>query len=110
MQTTHENANHFVYYANKSQTGYNLQALVRRINTPPWWREAGESGTNTLYQPEPRPVIYVVPIASILGRLPLIPAGDHGTIPAAMRHRKKELFEYGKCNESVRPGTGSQLY
>ena len=28
-----------------------------------------------------------------------------------MRHRKKELFEYGKCDESAaRPGTGSKLY
>ena len=87
-----------------------IQVLVRR-NTPAWWREAGESGTKQLYQPEPRPVVYVVPITSILGRLPLVPAGDHGTIPAAMRNRKKELFEYGKCDESAaRPGTGSKLY
>ena len=76
-------------------------------NTPAWWRE---SGTKKLYQPEPRPVVYIVPITSILGRLPLIPAGDHGTIPAAVRNRKKELFEYGKCDESARPGTGSKLY
>ncbi len=55
-------------------------------------------------------VVYVVPITSILGRLPLIPAGDQGTIPVAMRHRKKELFEYGKCDESARPGTCSKLY
>jgi len=59
---------------------------------------------------KPRPVVYVVPITSILGRLPLVPAGDHDTIPAAMRHHKKELFEYGKCDESARPGTGSKLY
>ena len=40
-----------------------------------------------------------------------ITSQDHGTIPAAMmRHRKKELFEYGKCDESVGPGTGSKLY
>ena len=85
--------------------------MVRRRNTPRWWREVGESGTKKLYQPEPRPVVYVIPITSILGRLPLIPAGDHGTIPAAMRHRKKELFEHGKCDESTaRPGTGSKLY
>ncbi len=45
-----------------------------------------------------------------MGRLPLIPAEDHCTIPAAMRHCKKELFEYSKCDESARPGTGSKLY
>ena len=51
------------------------------------------------------------PHTSILGRLPLVPVGDHGTIPAAMRNRKKELFEYGRCDESAaRPGTGSKLY
>ncbi len=72
------------------------------------------SGTKKLYQPEPRPVVYIVPITSILaqflGRLPLIPAGDHGTIPAEMSHRKKDFFEYGKCDESARPGSGSKLY
>ena len=101
----------FIYIVNKWQTESKLQVLVCRRNTPRWWREAGESGTKKLYQPEPRPVVYVIPITSILGWLPLIPAGDHGTIPAAMRHRKKELFEHGKCDESAsRPGTGSKLY
>ena len=63
-------------------------------NTPPWWREAGESGTKQLYQPETKPVVYIVPITSILGRLPLIPVGDYGTTPAAKSNRKRELFEY----------------
>ncbi len=49
-------------------------------------------------------------ITSILGRLPLIPAWDHGTIPAALRGRKKELFPLGKCDEDGQPGTGSRLY
>ena len=62
---------------------------------PSWWREAGESGPKQLYQPE-KPVVYIVPITSILGRLPLIPAGDHGTIPAALRCRKRDLFPLGK--------------
>ena len=85
--------------------------MVRRRNTLRLWREAGENGTKKLYQPEPMPVVYVVPITSILERLPLVPAGDHSTIPAAMRHSKKELFQYGKCDESAaRPGIGSKLY
>jgi len=53
--------------------------MHRRV--PSWWKEAGVSGTKQLYEPE-KPVVYIVPITSILGRLPLIPAGDHGTIPA----------------------------
>jgi len=79
-------------------------------STPAWWRQAGESGTKQLYQPEPKPVTYVVPTTSILGRLPLIPVGDHGTIPAAFRHRKKELFKLGRSDEDGRPGSGSKLY
>ena len=82
----------------------------RDRSTPPWWRETGESGTKQLYQPEPKPVVYIVPITSILGRLPLIPVGDHSTIPAAMSNRKRELFEYGKCDEVGHPGNGSKLY
>ena len=77
---------------------------------PPWWRQAGESGTKQLYQPQPNPVTYMVPITRILGRLPLVPVGDHGTIPASMRHRKKQLFEHGRCDDVGRPGTGSKLY
>ena len=97
MHTTHEQC-------------ANLNILVCR-NTPPWWRVTGESGTKQLYQPEPRPVVYIVTITSILGRLALIPVGDHGTIPSAMRNRKKELFPYGKCDKSAsRSGTGSKLY
>ncbi len=76
--------------------------MVRHRNTPSWWREADEGRTKKLYQPEPRPVVYIVPVTSILGRLPLIPAGDHGTIPAEMRHRKKELFDYGRCDRAAR--------
>ena len=91
---------------NNVQTACKIQVLVHR-NTLARWREAGESGTKQLFQPEPRPVAYIV-----TSRLPLVAVGDHGTgtIPAAMINRKKELFEYGKCDESARPGTGSTLY
>jgi hypothetical protein len=79
------------------------------MRVPSWWKEAGVSGTKHLYQPE-KPVVYIVPIASILGRLPLIPAGDHCTIPAALRGSKLELFPLGKCHEDGQQGTGSRLY
>ena len=67
---------------------------------PPWWSEAGESGTKLLYQQEQDPEIYIVPITSILGRLPLVPAGDHGTIPAAMRNSRRQLFKHGGTLQS----------
>ena len=69
------------------------------------WRERDEAAVS----PE-KPVLYIVPITSILGRLPLIPAGDHGTIPAALRGSKRDLFPLGKCDEDRQPGTGSKLF
>ncbi len=53
-----------------------LSSLMHR-RVPSWWKEAGVSGTKQLYQPE-KPVVYIVPITSILRRLPLIPAGPGG--------------------------------
>ncbi len=61
----------------------------------------GESGTQQLYQPKPRLAVYIVPITSILGRLALIPVGDHITIPSAMRNHKKELFPYGRFDKGM---------
>ncbi len=74
--------------------------------------EAGESGTKKLYQPEPHPVTHIVPITSLpsLGRLALLPVGDHCIIPAAMSNRKRELFMQGKCDEIRQPGSSSKLY
>ena len=81
--------------------------LDRRV--PPWWSQAGEIGTKLLYQPEPDPEIYIVPISSILGRLPLVPAGDHGTIPAAMRNCKASSSNMESATRTGAQG-GSKLY
>jgi hypothetical protein len=37
---------------------------------------------------------------------------DHSTIKilAAMRNSKKDFFEYGKCDETGSPDTGSMMY
>ncbi len=48
---------------------------------PDWWRQVAYSGTKLLYQPEPEPVVYIIPVKNILGRLALVPYGAHGTIP-----------------------------
>jgi hypothetical protein len=66
--------------------------MVHR-NAPTWWREAGESRTKQLYQPEPNQVVYIVPTTSILERLLLIPVRDHCIIPAAMRDGKKGVLK-----------------
>ena len=36
-------------------------------------------------------VLYVIPISSILGKLPLVPVGDTGTIPFSMRDELHEV-------------------
>ena len=81
--------------------------LLSTGRQPPWWREAGISGTKQLYQPGPEPVIYIVPVTAILGRLALAPAGEHCTIPAFM-WATPSVYPKGKCDEAGRPGTGSK--
>ncbi len=75
-----------------------------------WWPSTAEIGTKLLYMPSPEPVVYVVPLSHILGRLPLLPAGDFGTSPRAMSRKKDSCFPRGRCYQEGRPGSGSQLY
>ena len=75
-----------------------------------WWPSIAEIGTKLLYMPSPDPVVYVVPLSHILGRLPLLPAGEFGTIPRSMSRKKDSCFPRGSCNRDGRPGSGSQLY
>ena len=44
-------------------------------------------GSRVVYELDyKKPILYVVPIQSILGKLPLVPVGDTGTIPHSMRN------------------------
>ena len=56
------------------------------------------------------PVVYVVPLSHILGRLPLIPAGDFGTIPRNMSGRGDACYPRGSCDKRGAPGSGSKLF
>ena len=78
--------------------------------SPTWWSQTDESGTKLLYQPEPDPLICILPVSSVLGMLPLVPAGYNRTIPAAMRNSKSLLSKYGECYKDWHPGSGSRLY
>ena len=60
--------------------------------------------------PDSDPVVYVVPLSHILGRQPLVPAGDTGTIPYSMRDRKAACYEHGICDTDGKPGSGSCLF
>ena len=55
-------------------------------------------------------VLYVVPLSHILGKLPLVPAGDDGTIPWNMHGRKAACYPRGVCDRQGSPGSGSPLF
>ena len=71
---------------------------------------SGQIGTKRMYLPSPEPVVYVVPLSHILGKLPLIPAGDHGTIPLSMHGRKDACYKLGVCDRQGEQGSGSPLF
>ena len=75
-----------------------------------WWPSTAQIGTKMLYQPRPRSRVWIVPVSSLLGRLPLIPAGDTGTIPHSMHGRMDMCYPGGECDNVDKPGTGSALY
>eukprot|EP00291_Cryptomonas_curvata_P013246 CAMPEP_0172178674 /NCGR_PEP_ID=MMETSP1050-20130122/16175_1 /TAXON_ID=233186 /ORGANISM="Cryptomonas curvata, Strain CCAP979/52" /LENGTH=137 /DNA_ID=CAMNT_0012851435 /DNA_START=17 /DNA_END=431 /DNA_ORIENTATION=+ len=44
-------------------------------------------GSRVVYELDyKKPILYVIPIQSILGKLPVVPVGDTGTIPHHMRN------------------------
>ena len=45
-----------------------------------------------------------------LGRLPLIPAGDTGTVPHSMHGVMPASYPGGECDKKDQPGTGSALF
>ena len=49
-----------------------------------------------------KPILYVIPIQSILGKLPLVPVGDTGTIPHSMRNA------FSGAPGDWRPGPGDR--
>ena len=88
-------------------TDITLDMIGGRV--PPWWRRVAFAGTKQVYHASPKPVIYIVPAQSILGRLALVPVGEHGTIPHSL-HANSSAFKLGKCDERGLPGTGSKLF
>ena len=76
-----------------------------------WWRSrTGHIGTKQVYLPGPVPRVWIVPVSSILGRLPLVPVGDTGTIPHSMHLRQQSCFPGGTCDAARSPGSGSPLF
>ncbi len=63
------------------------------------WLDACQS-TIVYERSESKQVLYVIPVSSILGRLPLVPVGNTGTIPYEMRREASDFtdtsFDKGK--------------
>ena len=61
-----------------------------------------------IYERDPRPenqILYVIPIENILGRLPVVPVGDTGTISHSVgTAERRSDFLGASCNRN--PGSG----
>ena len=44
-------------------------------------------------------LLYVIPVSSILGRLPLFPLGETGTIPFEMLKELRSILQYAEYNQ-----------
>jgi len=68
-------------------------------------------GCVMMYETEP-PVLAVVPVRYILGKLPVVRAGDTGRIPFAMRGKllRDNCYSEGRCDTSETDTSGSTLY
>ena len=54
-------------------------------------------------------VLYVVPITSVLGRLPVVPVGTTGTIPYSM-HKEGDTFSGASCDISKDAADGGRWW
>ena len=73
-----------------------LEPLAERSSDR--FKELRKRGSLVLHELDPKvPLVYVIPIQSILGKLPLVPVGDTGTIPfepsARTRAERESLAE-----------------
>ena len=69
----------------------------------------GSVGSQMLYELDPRkPILYVMPIENILGKLPVVPAGDTGTFPFQL---KRDFEGSGACIDCKNgAGDGCQMW
>ena len=83
------------------------QNLTGLILTESWIKHCG---SRLVYEPSPdKEVLYVVPSSSILGRLPVVKAGDTGTIPFRYRTQLRNgasRYDHDLARADTRPGAG----
>ena len=80
-----------------------IHILIHYLSTSAWLDQCQSA---IVYERrETKQVLYVIPVSSILGRLPLVPVGATGTIPFAMR-RESDDFPGAFCDKSENSGDG----
>ncbi len=74
------------------------------------WMEATNSAM--IYEREggDREVLYVIPVESILGKLPVVPVGDTGTIPHTMRAERARDLDGARCVREMGKGDGTRCW
>ena len=72
------------------------------------WMKKAES--RRLYELAPTPRLFVRPITAILGKVPMLRAGDTGTSPFSMRGYERTYYPGGKCDSAADKGDGSRLW
>ena len=66
-----------------------------------WMRKAESC---RLYELAPTPRLFMRPITAILGKVPMLRAGDTGTIPFSMHGYKRTYYPGGKCDSAADKG------
>lgn len=74
----------------------------------PTWLD--KANTKMIYERrENKLVLYVVPVSSILGKLPVVPVGDSGTLPYVMRRETADI-PGAACDSKDGAGDGSRWW
>ena len=63
-----------------------------------------------LYKLAPTPKVFVCPITAILGKVPMVRAGNTCTIQFSMRWHELAHYPGGRCDLAVDKGDGSSLW
>ena len=106
-----DNGHHMECKCALVETMWPYGKLRGQASSKRWMNSTSQIGTRLFYLPsDPDKVVYVVPLCHILGKLPLVPAGDTGTIPVGAKDQKGTHFPLGTCDSPGNPGSGSGLF
>jgi hypothetical protein len=85
---------HYIHYSNYFDYAFNAG----------WLKSVG---SQIIYELDhKKPVLYVIPIEHILGKLPVVPVGDTGTIP----HHLRNVFQGAPGDRRPDAGDGCKMW